>query len=669
MSLSDIRIAHKIGAGFGSVLLLLVGIGIVGFLALSDADENFQTYRGIARETNGIGRVQANTLKIRLDAKDFLLTGAEHDRKDVIEAGHLADEIVKGLLKELHDPAQLERVKKIDADIDRYIETFAKVADLRKSEDDIVDNQLNKAGPELEHALTALMEASIKEGDGDVAFRIGQILRNSLLARLYAQKYLIAGSEEHHQRVTTELANAAKILAELAPRFGGRRAELATQARTAQDAYGAAYLKLHAAHTERSRLVHEVLDQIGPQVAKSVEDFKLQLKTTQDELGPRATASINSAKTTVSLAALLAIVVGMGAAILIGRGITGPVNAMTRAMGILAKGDTSVVIPATENKDEIGEMAQAVQVFKDNAIRVAAMQKEQEEAKARAESERKRMMLSMADNFENAVMGLVKGVSAQATEMQATAQSMSAAAEQSSAQASTVAAAAQQATANVQTVAAAAEELTSSISEISRQVADAARISTTASEETARTNTMVEGLALTANKIGEVVNLITDIASQTNLLALNATIEAARAGDAGKGFAVVANEVKNLANQTGRATDEISAQINAVQEETRRAVEAIRNIGTVIDQVRQISSGIASAVEEQGAATQEIARNVQEAATGTQDVSMNVTGIMESATSTGAAAGQVLGAAEDLAKNSETLRSEVSRFLDGVRAG
>jgi methyl-accepting chemotaxis protein len=370
---------------------------------------------------------------------------------------------------------------------------------------------------------------------------------------------------------------------------------------------------------------------------------------------------------TLSIGGLLA---GIALTLWIVRGgVTGPLSSLGRTMETLAGGKLDVEIPGAGRKDEVGEMARTVQVFKDNALRVREMEREQAEAKARAEADRKRGMHEMADRFESAVMGLVKGVSSQSSEMQATAQAMSAGAEQTSAQAATVAAAAQQATANVQTVASAAEELSSSISEISRQVSEAARVSNTASEETARTNAMVEGLAQAANKIGEVVSLINDIASQTNLLALNATIEAARAGDAGKGFAVVAGEVKNLANQTARATDEISSQIGSVQEETRRAVEAIRNIGTVIDQVRQISSGIASAVEEQGAATAEIARNVQEAARGTQDVSANIEGITRTAGETGASAAQVLAASGDLAKNSEFLRAEVGRFLDGVRAG
>jgi methyl-accepting chemotaxis protein len=364
----------------------------------------------------------------------------------------------------------------------------------------------------------------------------------------------------------------------------------------------------------------------------------------------------------------LGLVLGGTLSTLISRSVSVPIHRIVTIMRRLAGGDATIDVPGTERADEFGEISRAVQVFKDNAVRVAQMTREQEEAKARAATERKQAMLKMANDFEASVMDVVKIVSSSSTEMQATAQSMSSAASQASAQAATVASAAEQATANVQTVASAAEELSSSISEISRQVTESARISTAASEETARTNAMVQGLATAANRIGEVVKLISDIASQTNLLALNATIEAARAGDAGKGFAVVAGEVKNLANQTGRATEEISQQISAVQDETRRTVEAIKGIASVVDQVRQIASSIASAVEEQGAATQEIARNVQQAAQGTQEVSSNIGGVMETATSTGAAATQVLISAGDLSKNAARLSSEVGNFLANVRA-
>ena len=397
-------------------------------------------------------------------------------------------------------------------------------------------------------------------------------------------------------------------------------------------------------------------------------DLMRDYRTISTEVAADAASHIDQTIDISIIVGILSLVLGASLSLLVSNSISRPVNAMTNAMQTLAAGDTSVAIPATGNKDEIGDMAKAVQVFKDNAIRVSALQKEQEEAKTRAAAERRRAMLALADGFESAVMGLVTTVSSQAGQMQASSQGMSAAAQRSQVQATTVAAAAEQATANVETVAAASEELSSSIAEISRQVADAARISQSASEETERTNRMVHGLAEAADRIGKVVSLITDIASQTNLLALNATIEAARAGEAGKGFAVVANEVKHLASQTAKATEEIGTQIGAVQEETRRAVDAIRNIGTVIEQVRQISIGISSAVEEQGAATQEIARNVQEAAQGTQEVSSNIAGISEAATATGAASQQVLSGSNELARNSTQLRAEVTRFLDGVRA-
>jgi methyl-accepting chemotaxis protein len=368
----------------------------------------------------------------------------------------------------------------------------------------------------------------------------------------------------------------------------------------------------------------------------------------------------------VSILVLLIAVAGVAGVIF---GMVRPMRDMTEAMARLAQGDLTTPIPSTGRQDEIGAMAQAVQVFKDNAAKVEALQREQEQTAARAAAERRQAMQRMGDQFEADIMGVVNEVSGSAGQMQTTAQSMSSAAQQATAQASTVAAAAEQATSNVETVAAAAEQLSASIAEISRQVAEAARISNNASEETARTNTMVQGLAAAANRIGEVVELITSIASQTNLLALNATIEAARAGEAGKGFAVVANEVKNLANQTAKATDEIGAQVGTVQEETRRAVEAIRTIGGVIEQVRQISSGIASAVEQQGAATREIARNVQEAAHGTHEVSAAISGVTQAATTTGTAAEQVLSSAGLLTRNADQLRQRVTAFVSGVRAG
>jgi methyl-accepting chemotaxis protein len=407
-------------------------------------------------------------------------------------------------------------------------------------------------------------------------------------------------------------------------------------------------------------------------VSRQIEDLGEQLtsqfETEANKSFKEASRLIEDSIVFALAAGIVSVVLGTALSLLTGRSIVVPVRAMTGTMTALAQGDLSVAVPAVDHKDEIGDMAKAVQVFKTNAQQMDALRREQEQAAARAAAERRQAMMDMADQFERSVMGVVTTVAGSASQMQGTAQSMSAAAHQAKAQAGTVVGASERASTNVQTVASAAEELSASIAEIGRRVDEAARISTTASEETTRTNHMVAALSQAADRIGEVVQLINDIASQTNLLALNATIEAARAGEAGKGFAVVAGEVKSLATQTSRATEEISTQITAVQDETRRAVDAIRNIAQVIDQVRAISSDIAAAVEQQTAATSEIARNVQDAAEGTGMVSRSMTEVTSAAATTSAAAEQVQSSAGTLAQNAAQLRDSVMRFLNGVRA-
>jgi methyl-accepting chemotaxis protein len=369
----------------------------------------------------------------------------------------------------------------------------------------------------------------------------------------------------------------------------------------------------------------------------------------------------------VMAAGLIGALFGIIFAVLLSLSIVRPLHKIQNRMTTLAKGSFEEVVPFLTRSDEIGSMAKAVQVFKENGIEAERMRADQEQSKKRAAEEAQKILFAQTEKFENSVSVIVKAISSASTNMQSTATAMSSTAEETSRQATSVAAAAEQASVNVQTVASAAEELSCSVSEISRQVAHSSAVARSAVEKAQNTDKQVQGLADAAQRIGEVVKLINDIASQTNLLALNATIEAARAGEAGKGFAVVASEVKNLANQTAKATEEISAQIASVQASTKEAVVAIQDIGSTINQTNEIASAIAAAVEEQGAASQEIAGNVQQAAAGTHDVSTNINGVTQAAAQTGAAANMVMSVANELAQQSENLRREVDGYIAGVR--
>ena len=381
----------------------------------------------------------------------------------------------------------------------------------------------------------------------------------------------------------------------------------------------------------------------------------------------RSAETLDSALYQIVGAAVVAIVLALGIAVFCSRLIALPIQQMTTAMGRLAQRDMDVEIVGAERADEVGRMAAAVQVFKENMITADRLAAEQQEEQLRKEARQKQIENHIAQ-FDQSVRDALQSLSAASADMHATAEGMSATAEETSRQATAVAVASDQASANVQTVASATEELSSSIGEIGRQVSQSTTIARTAVDQAERTNMTMQGLAGAAQKIGDVIVLIQSIASQTNLLALNATIEAARAGEAGKGFAVVASEVKTLATQTSRATEEIAVQIAQIQGETGQAVGAIQEISTTITEINTIAAAIASAIEEQGAATQEIARNVQEAALGSNQVTSNIAGVNNAANETGGAAGRVLKAADDLGHQAERLRTDIDTFLAQIQA-
>jgi methyl-accepting chemotaxis protein len=379
-------------------------------------------------------------------------------------------------------------------------------------------------------------------------------------------------------------------------------------------------------------------------------------------------ALTRSALTWLALASGCVLLLAALVATFVGRGMAKPIRALEAAMRAIAAGNHAVAIPGAGRKDEIGSMAGAVAIFKDGLIETDRLRAAQEAQRQRSLDERRDSMNALAARFESGVGGVVNAVGTAAGELRSTAQSMAATAGEATRQTAAVAAASEEATQSAQAVAAAIEELNASISQISQQVNESAKVAGDAVNQANSTNSEVQRLDIAAQKIGDVVKLISEIAAQTNLLALNATIEAARAGEAGRGFAIVASEVKALATQTSKATDEISAQVTAIQDATKLSVDSIQGITSTIGRVSEIAGAIAAAVEEQGAATLEIARNVADAARGTGEVSENIAGVNDAARETGAAAGRVVESAADLSRNGEDLKTQVDAFLREVRA-
>lgn len=666
--LKNIRISTKVFGGFGIILLLLLVIGLAGSWQLSGGNDSFKRYRQIALQTNQAGRVQANLLEARLAVKNFIIDATEDSTKEVRERIGKTVEFNKQLEGMVDSDEKTKTVRESSERLATYVAGFDQVVDLQAKRNELVHNVLDVVGPQMEQKLTAIMTSAFEDNDAEAAFRAGSEMRALLLMRLYATKYLVTNEDAAYKRVVKEAEAVSSLHREMLAQLEnpGRR-KLAEEVSTLQEAYVKAFQEVNETISARNGIIGGTLDTIGPRVASAIEDLKLDIKNEQDTLGPVASASMESATNAMIVLSVIGILLGALAAWLIGTGILRPIVAITGAMKELAGRNMSVDIPGQDHKDEIGDMADAVQVFKDNMIKADELAARQEEEQ-RTQIERAKRLESLTTEFDDKATEMINIVASSATEMEHTAKSMSSTADSTSQRSSAVASAAEQASSNVQTVATATEELSASIREIAGQVSQSTQIALRAVGEASKTDKQVQGLATAANKIGEVVNLIQDIAEQTNLLALNATIEAARAGEMGKGFAVVASEVKELATQTSKATEEISVQITSIQTETQEAVEAIQSISGIIEEMNTIASAIASAVEEQGAATGEIARSVEEAARGTQEVTSNIEDVSKDAGQTGHAADEVVQVATNLSAQSDALRNQIQQFLQGVKA-
>jgi methyl-accepting chemotaxis protein len=667
-----------IGAKLG--ISAAVGILLAGTIVVAQVvvGSRIEESTALVRKQQAIEKLslQSNIVLRRMQAytKDIRLTldPAEVERLAATLTTDRAESAK--LLGEAADlaslPANKERLQKIAGLLDAYAAASLEIAQIRKVEvvshnsRDEVATQWGAPAEAVERALemapdVAQMHAVLAGIDDDFQF----MRANSWRYTTSRDPALLAAI---HEAAARGKAGFAALRAGVA---GVPSA--ASQVDALAQTFDAYVVKLDEALPLTEKLNQIVEQRTLPTAAEAITLVREAIGVANkrvEEAQADAISAEEFGNTVIYGMVGLLILVLVGSAIYAIFGIARPLAAMTRAMELIGRGELATTIPSATRGDELGEQAKVLGVFRDGLAEAKRLREETARLEVEAAAKRKADMLALAEQFEAAVGKIVEMVSSAATELQAAAQSLTATSEETAAQAAAVAAAAEEAATNVQTVAAAVEELAASASEIGQQVSQSTLVASRAVGEAGETNSRMTSLRADADKIGAIVGLIGDIAAQTNLLALNATIESARAGEAGKGFAVVAQEVKSLAEQTSKATAEISAQIGGMQGSTEDAVVAISSVGRTIGDINGIAAAIVAAVEEQGATTAAVARNVQQAAMGTNEVTTNIAAVLQAAEVSSSAATQVLSSASELARQSETLRGEVRKFVDHVRA-
>jgi len=498
--------------------------------------------------------------------------------------------------------------------------------------------------------LLAAMDSIIDKAEGSINPERQQVIQETV--------GFIQGNLDHIVELGTQV-QADAVTGTLKADFAALAASIQVDLRSAieSNADEAAFAK-----------IDDVIDGAGERFAESLAVIETAANSLMEEQLSAAETSVDRSLSAAIVASLVAAAILLPLVVLVTRGILRGLSGLTETMTRLAQGDLAADVPYTANRDELGTMAGAVQVFKENAGEIERLRTERENQERTAAEERRAAMLALAAEFETSVKSVVDAVSATAQDMSGTSERAMTATQEAVHEAEEVASNSQETNAAVQAVATAAEELSSSIAEINRRVSESAQMTREASTTARSTNDQVRGLAEAAEKIGDVIALIQSIAEQTNLLALNATIEAARAGDAGKGFSVVASEVKSLATQTAKATEDISEQIASIQSATGSAVEAIARITETTEQIDGITAAVAASVEQQGAATQEISQSAQQAARSVEQTAETIQRVSQRSTETGRSVGDVSQAASRLDSEFTALRSQVETFIGRIRA-
>jgi len=657
----------RIILGFGIIMMMLIAATATNLTLVSGISTDFNHFESALNRKAQAVDIDLTMQKVRVRVNQWLRSMNPDFAKMADQ--YLAEDVA--LMAQAMKNAKTDKEKQTLDEMDRalkaYIESWRVIQGLYADESKIYKERLIAPAAGIRADLAKLRDDdSLEPG---LSRLIGEARDNFMASETLASQYRTSGKKEDADQVPAAIAKSLAALAKAAPQLGSEvNSALLKRITSAVHAWLDGFNDVIKVEGVRSARLVTWTNKEGEVMVVGANVLRTEGAAATDQAQAGAVATISRVSTMLLVLSGVIVAMGLGLSWFLAGSITRPLVRMVAVLKRLATNDHAAEIPDTQRRDEIGQMAQAAQVFKNNMVEADRLRAERAELDRRAAEQRKADMVQLADGFEAAVGEIIDTVSSAATELEASAGTLTSSAVRSQELTTIVADASEVASSNVQSVASATEEMSSSISEISRQVVESANIANDAVGQARKTNDRVAELAKAAARIGDVVELINTIAGQTNLLALNATIEAARAGEAGRGFAVVASEVKALAEQTARATGEISQQIGSIQMATQESVGAIKEIGDIIGRMSEISSTIAAAVEEQGAATREISRNVQQAATGTMEVSSNISDVREGAAETGSASSQVLSAAQSLSSESNRLKVEVSKFMDSVRA-
>jgi methyl-accepting chemotaxis protein len=660
-------IKAKVFLAFLCPLLCLAVLTFICFVSFGRIARNLDAYSYHIDSVEITREIDQDLAVLWHEVAEFVLAGRE-DSADKAEKTitRIRERIDKGLAR-IREPQNRSRLRQIKQDFGIYVEGFDRAAALKREEIKLLFEVLDPVGEQIRDHFERLRAQALRMDGRHAVVTVDNILQRLLDMSLWANKLVGRHDENAFVRANQSFDSLKKELDALDPALRAVAFQSSfEQVRGFVSDYAETYHRAHDIIQELDKLINGTMRRQADEIGAAAAAIRTAAETQQHAADRNAHHLITATSLLMVLAALATLLLGLGLAWSLGLSIAQPITAMASAMKRLANGDLGAEVRGTERADEIGMLARAMLVFKENAQlanRFRAQQELEQETRAR----RAERLDALTRAFDAKVGALAEALSAAAAAMNETARTTSMSAEQTKQESSAVAKAAETASANVRSVAEAAEELGASLAEISRQMAQSSRIATKAVAEANRTDSIVHALAAKAQRIGDVVSLINAIAAQTNLLALNATIEAARAGEAGRGFAIVAAEVKLLANQTAKATDDISAQIGEAQAATQEAVAAIETIAATILEINQITGTISASVERQDAATAEIVHNAQRAAQGTQVVTASIGSVRNAAATADAAAEEVLAAAADLSRYSADLRGELESFLADVK--